>query len=236
MRKCYCTIFLSLIVVSSFAQKIKGTVTDKSGAVLPYASVFIKETNKGTNANSEGKYSLKLTPGHYTLVCQYVGYRREEKPVTVSNEDIELNFILSIQELVLGEVVLKNGEDPAYQVIRNTIKKKAYYQAQLDKFQCEVYTKGQLRVRNYPKKIFGQKVDFEDGDTSKQKMIFLSETISRYSVDKPGKEKVEVISSKVSGQSNGFGLSAPHFLSFYNNNVFIGSPANIHYLSIHPEI
>ncbi|HEY6062767.1 MAG TPA: DUF5686 family protein, partial [Chitinophagaceae bacterium] len=97
---------------------------------------------------------------------------------------------------------------------------------QLDKFQCEVYTKGQMRVRNYPNKFFGKKVDFEDGDTSKQKMIYLSETISRYSVDKPNKEKIEVISSRVSGQSDGFGLSAPHFFSFYNNNVFIGNRLN----------
>jgi hypothetical protein len=78
-----------------------------------------------------------------------------------------------------------------------------------------------MRVRNYPNKFFGRKVDFEDGDTSKQKMLYLSETISKYSVEKPKKEKIEVISSKVSGQSGGFGLSVPQFLSFYNNNVFI---------------
>ena len=226
MRQFYCTIILLTLSVSSFAQKIKGIVTDKNGAILPYASIFIKETNKGTNANSEGKYSLKLSPGRYTLVCQYVGYRKEERQLAVGNDDLELNFILTIQELVLGEVVLKNKEDPAYQVIRNTIKKKTYYQAQLDKFQCEVYTKGQLRVRDYPKKVFGQKVDFEDGDTSKKKMVFLSETISRYSVDKPGKEKVEVISSKVSGQSDGFGLSAPRFYSFYDNIISISNNLN----------
>ncbi|MBI3139420.1 MAG: hypothetical protein HYZ15_12650, partial [Sphingobacteriales bacterium] len=97
---------------------------------------------------------------------------------------------------------------------------------QLDRFQCEVYTKGQLRLRNYPKKILGQKVDFEDGDTSKKKMIYLSETVSVYTVDKPGKTKVEVISSKVSGQTGGYGLAAPGFLSFYENNVSIGEGLN----------
>ncbi len=193
---------------------------------MPFASVFIKENNKGTNANSEGKYSLKLEPGQYTLVCQYVGYKKEERKITIAGNDIELNFILTIQEMTLGEVIIKNGEDPAYQIIRNAIKKRTYYENQLDKFQCEVYTKGQMRVRNYPKKIFGKKVDFEDGDTSKQKMLYFSETVSNYSVDKPNKEKIEVISSKVSGQSDGFGLSAPRFFSFYNNNVFIGENLN----------
>ena len=76
-----------------------------------------------------------------------------------------------------------------------------------------------LKVRSYPKKILGQKVDFGDADTSKQKMIYLSETIANYSVDKPGKEKIEVISTKVSGRPNDYGLSAPRFFSFYEENV-----------------
>ena len=52
-------------------------------------------------------------------------------------------------------------------------------------------------------------MDFEDGDTSKQKMLYLSETISTYSVDKPSKERIEVISSRVSGNRESYGLSAP---------------------------
>ncbi|MBL7747355.1 MAG: carboxypeptidase-like regulatory domain-containing protein, partial [Chitinophagaceae bacterium] len=193
-------LFFLLLYGSSFGQKIKGVITDTSGKPLPYASIFIKENNKGTNANSEGKFSLKPEPGTYTLVCQYVGYQKEEKKITIGNSDLEVNFELTLQGMTMGEVVIKNGEDPAYGIIRNAIKKRTYHQQQLEKFQCEVYTKGQMRVRNYPDKLLGRKVDFEDGDTSKQKMLYLSETVSRYLVDKPNKVKVEVISSKVSGQ------------------------------------
>ena len=86
------TLFFALIglfcSLLSFAQKIKGVVTDKEGKLLPYASVFVKENNKGTNANNEGKYSINLSPGTYTLVCQYVGYGRQEKSITVANTDI----------------------------------------------------------------------------------------------------------------------------------------------------
>ncbi|MEO7924908.1 MAG: DUF5686 and carboxypeptidase regulatory-like domain-containing protein [Chitinophagaceae bacterium] len=226
MRKLSTILSFLVFSLPVISQKIKGVVTDNTGKLLPYASVFIKENNKGTNANSDGKYSLKLSPGQYTLVCQYVGYKREERKITVAGEDIELNFVLSIQEMTLGEVIIKNGEDPAYQIIRNAIKKRTFYDQQLDKFSCEVYTKGQMRTRGYPNKFFGKKVDFEDGDTSKRKMLYLSETVSRYLVDKPNKEKIEVISSKVSGQSDGFGLSAPRFFSLYKNNVFIGNNLN----------
>ncbi|MEI2737578.1 MAG: DUF5686 and carboxypeptidase regulatory-like domain-containing protein [Chitinophagaceae bacterium] len=227
MRKLILLFALSFSLQAVYSQKVKGIVTDNSGKVLPFASVFIKENNKGTNANSEGKYSLKLEPGQYTLVCQYVGYKKDERKITLAkDEDLEINFILVLQEMTLSEVVVKNGEDPAYQIIKNTIKKKEYYEKQQDKFECEVYTKGQMRIRNHPDKFFGRKVDFEDGDTSRQKMLYLSETVSKYSVDKPNKEKIEVISSKVSGQSDGFGLSAPRIFSVYANNVFIGNNLN----------
>lgn len=224
----YLLFIFSLLFFSPavYSQKIKGTVTDAGGNHLPFASVFIKENNKGTNANNEGKYSLNAGPGRYTLVCQHVGYKKEEKKIIVTGEDIHVNFELTLQEMTLEEVIIKKGEDPSYEIIRNAIRKRDFYLNQVDQFQCEVYTKGQMRVRNYPDKFLGQKVDFEDGDTSKQKMLYLSETISLYSVDKPNKEKIEVISSKVSGQSDGFGLSAPKFYSFYKNNIFIGENLN----------
>ena len=43
---------------------------------------------------------------------------------------------------------------------------------EIKKFECEVYIKGQMQLRDYPKKFMGEKVDFEDGDTSKKKMLF----------------------------------------------------------------
>ncbi|MBI3138021.1 MAG: carboxypeptidase-like regulatory domain-containing protein, partial [Sphingobacteriales bacterium] len=107
-----------------YAGKISGTVTDTSGRVLPFASVFIKGLQKGTNSNNEGKYSLQLSPGQYIIVCQYVGYRKEERPVTVTGEDLKVDFRLVLQEMTLGEVILGRGEDPAYEIIRQTIKKR----------------------------------------------------------------------------------------------------------------
>jgi hypothetical protein len=122
MRTTILSIFLLLFCSYAFAQKIKGVVSDSSGKILPYASIYIKETTKGTNANSEGKYSLKTEPGTYTIVCQYVGYQRQEKKISLTNGDIELDFQLSLQGMTLGEVVIKKGEDPAYEIIRNAIK------------------------------------------------------------------------------------------------------------------
>ena len=220
-------LFFSFISIKTYAGRITGTVTDQKGNRLAFASILLKGTTKGTTANNEGTYFLPVEPGKYTIICQYVGYNRQEKTVEVAADDARVDFQLSLQELSMAAVVVTSGaEDPAYDIIRNAIRKRPYYLSQLDKFQCEVYIKGQLRLRDYPKKFFGQTVDFEDGDTSKKKILFLSETVARYSVDKPNKAKVEVLSTKVSGQSDGYGFSAPQIVTFYENNIQVGLNLN----------
>jgi hypothetical protein len=170
---------------------------------------------------------LNLSPGNYTLIAQHVGYKRDVRNIKVEDKDIQLDFVLSLVDFTMEEVIVRSGENPANEIIKKTIRMRPVYQKQLDKFICEVYTKGQMRLRDYPKKVFGQKVDFnEDGDTSKNKIIYLSETISTYSVRKPNDRKIEVLSSKVSGSSDSYGLAAPQFYSMYDNNVQIGTSLN----------
>ncbi|MEJ7768162.1 MAG: DUF5686 and carboxypeptidase regulatory-like domain-containing protein [Chitinophagaceae bacterium] len=220
---------IGIVVFFNYAKagKITGNVTDEKGNVLSYASVMVKGTSLGTTANSEGLFNLELEPGKYILVCQYVGYSRLEKSITVEAWNQVVDFQLSLQQTSMKEVIVTpGGEDPAYEIIRNAIKKRTYYQNQLERFQCQVYIKGQLKLRGYPKKFFGQKVDFEDGDTSKLKMLYLAESIATYSVEKPDKVRIEVTSTKVSGQSDAFGLSQPQILSFYENNIQIGRNLN----------
>ncbi len=155
------------------AARISGKITDEKGQELVYASILIKGTTQGTSANKEGHYFLNLDPGTYTIVAQYVGYNRRKKTITVEKDDIILDFQLSLQQLSLKEVVVRPGaEDPAYAIIRNAIKKRPYYLHQLNAFQSEVYIKGQLQLRAYPKKFLGEKIEFEDADTSKIKMLF----------------------------------------------------------------
>lgn len=220
-------LFLYVLLLSSLcpnAQKVLGTVTDSVGEVLSFASIQVKNKNTGTTANSEGKYFLNLAPGTYTIVCQHVGYQKQEKTIELKDaENATINFQLAQQHLTLGEVTVKKGEDPAYEIIRSAIKKRPAYRDEIKSFTCEVYTKGQFQLRDYPKKFFGKKVDFEDNDTGKKKMLYLSETVSKYSVQKPNDTKIEVLATKVSGQSNSFGLSAPQIISFYDNNIAIGS-------------
>ena len=227
MQKPLLLLFTACMVIKVCATGISGTIKEKNGAILPYSSVLVKGTTQGVSANEKGFYSINLAPGEYTLVCQYIGHKAEEKKIKISRTDLILNFELEQQQYALNDVVVKSGgEDPAYEIIRKTIEKRTEHLKEIKRFQCEVYLKGQLQLRNYPKSFFGQKVDFEDGDTSKRKMLFLSETIAKYSVEEPDNKKVEVVSTKVSGRSDGFGFSNPQFISFYENILSLGRGLN----------
>jgi len=216
------------------AGRISGTVTDDKGALLAYSSVFVKGTTKGVTANNEGKYSLELDPGNYTLVCQYVGYTRQEKKISVEagQGTSVVDFRLSLQQLSLGEVVVRpGGEDPAYEIIRHAIKKRKDYEFPLDSFTCEAYIKTLAKTRGLPGRILGQKITGNDKkdaglDSAGKGIIFLSESLTKIAYKKPGKVKLEVLSGRQSG-SNGYGFSFPTFINFYNNNVTVlGSELN----------
>lgn len=224
--KIFFSFLLLIFSATIFSQTVSGVVRDEKGNPMPNASVYIKDKKGGTSCNNEGVYFLNLSPGTYTLIAQHVGYKRDMKTITLAGKDITLDFSITPVDFTMEEVIIQSGGNPANDIIANAIRMRPVYQRQLDKFVCEVYTKGIMRLRDFPKKILGQKVDFEDGDTSKNKIIYLSETISTYSVQKPNNRKVEVHSSKVSGNSNSYGLAAPQFYSMYDNNVQIGTSLN----------
>ncbi|MEO6136927.1 MAG: DUF5686 and carboxypeptidase regulatory-like domain-containing protein [Ginsengibacter sp.] len=230
MQKLLLVLFL-LPAISLSAQKIEGTVKDEEGNILPFATILVKGTSMGVTANNQGQYSISLSPGNYTLDCRYVGYTSSEKNVSLSKGVTVGNFILSIQKLILKEItVATNGEDPAYEIIRQAIKKRSFYEEQVDAFTVEAYVKGIIKLRELPKKIFGKKIPETDRnemgvDSSGKGIIYLSESVSKVSSQKPDKFKLEVVSSRVSG-SNGLGFDFPIFISLYKNNVMFAPQMN----------
>lgn len=206
------------------AARITGTVTDNHGSPLPFASITIKGTTKGVTANNEGHYSIELSPGEYTLVCQYVGYTRQEKKVTVDANPQVIDFHLTQLQLSMTDVIVRpGGEDPAYAIIRKAIKKRKEYEQPLDSFSCEAYIKTLMRSISMPKKVFGQVIEESDKkeigvDSAGKGIIFLSESLTRVYYKRPDKVKLEVISGRTSG-SNEYGFSVPTFINFYSNDV-----------------
>jgi hypothetical protein len=217
--------FICLISLQASSQKIYGTVFTEMGDLLPFASITVKGSSQGTSANDKAKFSFSLSRGTYTIVCQHIGYSSVEKKVIVAG-DMELSFILKEQKLLMKEVVVKSGEeDPAYEIIRQAIKKRNYYYKQVNAFEVDLYAKDLIKLRNLPKKILGQKIPDEDRkgmglDSTGKGIIYLSESVSKLYTQQPDKSKMEVSSSRVSG-SGSFGFAFPSFISLYSNNVVV---------------
>lgn len=96
---------------------ISGIVKDKeSGETLPFANVFVKDTNIGTTTNEDGFFTLFNVPSETsTLQVQYIGYKVE---ILVLNQEIVKNKIIILlipDDNQLDEVVVSN--DPGQQII-----------------------------------------------------------------------------------------------------------------------
>jgi len=80
-------------------QPITGRVTDTTGAPLAGASVRLKGSNKGTNTNANGEFTIDAHPGD-VLVISFVGYQNRE--VSVGNNN--LTVVLKTAESALDEI------------------------------------------------------------------------------------------------------------------------------------
>ena len=212
------TVFLSF---TSFSQTgIRGFTFSESGEVLPFSTVYVKGTTNGTTSNSEGQFFLKTSAGTHTIVAQHVGYKVTEKEITLSQgQSVRYDFSLQEQALRLQEVVVTaEDEDPAYRVIREAIKLRKFYEREVIAFKTDAYLKGLFRLDDKPKKILGQKITIDTG------ILYLSESVSRFSFELPDKVSERMISSKVSGNEQGFSFNqASDFnINAYNKFIDVG--------------
>jgi len=67
---------------------VSGFVKDaNTGETLTGASVYVKsESNLGSSTNAYGFYTLRLSPGEYTLVFAYLGYADQERKVNFTKD------------------------------------------------------------------------------------------------------------------------------------------------------
>lgn len=206
MQKFY-TLFFSLFTIAFFAQ-IRGTVTDKNGEPLVFASVFINDTYIGTSTNEKGQYELNFKElKKVTLVFQNLGYKTQKVELNVDQLPYTKNIQMVEESYMMQEIVLTDGENPANEIIRNAIKSKKTNSAKTDKFEADFYSRGIFRVKDVPKKFMGEEIGDLDGDLdslTRSGVIYLSETVSKIKVQKPDKLKETIIASKTAGDSKGF--------------------------------
>ena len=224
--------FTLLFLLFAFAvqSQIKGVVKDVAGKPLPFVNIFEENTYNATTTNDLGKFELNIkTPGRHIIIFQYLGFKTAKQVVEVSQNMQPIEVILSEEEISLNEVIVNKADNPANEIIRNAIKNKKDNSSKTARYTADFYSRGIFRVKNLPKTILGQKLDFFDEviDSTRSGILYLSETVSKVTFQKPDKLKEVIIASKVSGKDNGFSFnnaSSANF-DFYDN--YLEFDANI---------
>lgn len=214
-------LLLLLLPVCTFSQ-IKGLVTDENNVSLSSVTVLIENTYNSTSTNENGFYELNLKKaGKYTIVFQYMGFKTKKVAVTIDSFPFEINVKLTEAKFTLAEVVINSEEDPAKQIIRSVIAAKKANSEKTSKYTADFYSRGIVKVKDAPKKIMGQDLgDFEGAlDSTRTGILYLSETVSKLTFQKPDKMKETIVASKVSGKDNGFSFNNAAIVDydFYEN-------------------
>jgi hypothetical protein len=215
--------FLLSITTQAQTFNLSGTITDNNGEPIPFATILVKNTSKGSSANSDGQYTLNLSSGSYDVLFKAIGFKQETRNINIKGNQA-VNVSLSPEAYQLQNVVVKaGGEDPAYEIIRNAIHKRKGYLSEIKSYTSDTYIKGLQKMLAAPKKFLGRDINQiarELGlDSNRRGIIYLSESESKLSFMQPNQYHEEMISSKVSGSNRAFSFNRASDLdvNFYQN-------------------
>ncbi|MBW8683624.1 DUF5686 and carboxypeptidase-like regulatory domain-containing protein [Chitinophaga rhizophila] len=175
-------LLLTLGFSSVFAQttRVKGLVTDKSGAPLPFVSVFVPGTAFGMVTDAAGRYELQFDSPKDSLRFSLMGYKAVTIRIKPGQEQVR-NAVLESSAKTLSEFVVKrkkeryrNKDNPAVELIRLVIDNKSKNRMEhYDYANYNQYEKLEFALSNLSDKIrnsrFTRKYQFvfENQDTTK---------------------------------------------------------------------
>ncbi|QEM08677.1 DUF5686 and carboxypeptidase regulatory-like domain-containing protein [Mucilaginibacter rubeus] len=227
MRKYILLLIIAFSVITASAQQslLTGKITDKNGQVIPFVSIYIRNSTYGTTANENGVYQFKLNPGTYNVIYRYVGYTEKIEQVTIADHDQEHNVQMADEQFSTERVseTYRKNRDAADTIIKQVIKKRKYYMEEATSFSCAVYVKGVQKLLSVPKSLIGQEVQRTlDLDSNGRGILYQSESLSEYNFQKPDKIREITIANRMAGQNTAFGYKKASDLqaNFYEN-VFI---------------
>ncbi len=115
---------LALLGSAAFAQTstVTGTVLGDDGKPLAYANVILVGTTLGAMSLSDGKFTIVGVPaGSYTVRAMMMGYKNNEKKVTISNEPVSLTFKMEQTIVAQTQVIEVTAQRAMVQVTESKV-------------------------------------------------------------------------------------------------------------------
>lgn len=192
---------------------VQGKVTDvASGDPIPFANVVFKGTSIGSTTDFDGNFLIKTQHPTDTIMASYIGYKSRSKGIKRGVQQT-INFQLEEDVTNLQEVVIKAGENPAFEVLRNVVRNKNKNdKRKLTAYEYDTYTKIEIDVDNLTEKFRERKivkritqvldsVERIAGEDGKPILpLFITESVSKiYYRDNPSLKKEHILKTKISG-------------------------------------
>lgn len=93
---------------------ITGNIHDMGALGLPGASIIIKGTKIGTQADFDGNFTLSLNnfyrDSEITLIITYIGFKTIEKSINLNTDFVQLTLI-ELEEDIMGELVITRKQN-----------------------------------------------------------------------------------------------------------------------------
>ncbi|MBS9463426.1 mucoidy inhibitor MuiA family protein [Flagellimonas sp. 389] len=102
-------------------REVAGTIVDQAGNPLPGANIMVKGSNKGTQTDFDGNFSLDVASGR-ELQISYIGFIAQELPIysSVINVQMEEDFAALEEVVVTGGYGSAAVSDSSIRVRGNT--------------------------------------------------------------------------------------------------------------------
>lgn len=203
---------LSISSISAQNTEISGKVTEKkTGNPIPYANIVFTGSFIGTTTDINGNYHLVTSKPDKTLEVSAVGFKKQKVSININRKNI-IDFALDEDVILIGEIKILPGENPANILIRNVISsKKLNSPSEFPSWKSRIYAKTEFDLKNVSSKLANKKVlkDFDfifsylDSMGTQGKTflpVFFNESISNYYHDaESNTDKEEIIANKTSG-------------------------------------
>ena len=215
-------IVLILIALISFTWESKAQKTEISGKIteagtnlpIPYVTVVFQGTYIGTTSDLNGNYNLSSIKATSSIEVSAVGYTKQVFKIKI-NQLNKLDILLVEDNVTLGEIVVRPGEDPVLALFRRVVDhKKQNNPSDFPSWQTKLYTKTEVDIKNIngslrKKKLLKQfnfvfnYIDSLELEGKTFLPVFFTETVSEYSHNSVSKTNQEVIiANKASGMTS----------------------------------
>ncbi len=90
---------LLLLLVNSIKAQVKGIVFDEDNSPLPGVNVLLKDNNKGTVTDFDGRFEMNDVKQGQTIVFSYLGYKTQEVFIDVVPKNLKLKMKPTAQSI-----------------------------------------------------------------------------------------------------------------------------------------